>query len=133
MNIAAELREAAKTVGKMGTLTARLIDKRYMALCGPDGEVIRWREGEVHAVALAANALPDLLAERESYITYAAATLACLFAWQEALCKGAPWMTGETKADIEGKLVQLREATPPDVEAAMRVSEGEADADKRAN
>ena len=59
-----ELSEAAKTLAKMGTMSAKLVDEHYMALCGADGGVIRWTPAEVTAVALAANALPRLLAEK---------------------------------------------------------------------
>ena len=60
-----ELRKAAETLAKMGTMSAKLVDERYMALCGADGKPIRWKPAEVTAVALSANALPRLLDERD--------------------------------------------------------------------
>ena len=62
MNIE-ELRAATETLAKMGTMHTKLIGNRHLALCREGGDVpIRWTVDEVEAVALAANALPALLA-----------------------------------------------------------------------
>ena len=67
MSTIEELRAAAETLAKMGTMHTKLIGNRHLALCGEGSDdPIRWTVDEVKAVALAGNALPALLAVVEA-------------------------------------------------------------------